>query len=270
MTLVFHIRHFIEEFLIAIGQMAQDIAHDLQGIFKLFLDSIAVLFTRKPRFARWVEQLYVMGNLSLTTVVFSISFTGVVLISEYSYHMRIVIQDDALVPAFATIMIIREIGPVVAALLLVSKIGASITAEIGSMKITEQIDALKLLGIDPVEYLTVPRLVASTIATFSLCMMSIAVCLVSGVAVAVTSLNFQLGHVLHSLLTFVTFADIYATSTKAIVFGATIPIVCCYYGFHTQAGAEGVGRSTTNAVVTSSILIIIQDFIITYLFLQVL
>ena len=119
--------------------------------------------------------------------------------------------------------------------------------------------AYQLLSIDPVEFLTVPRLVASTIATTCLSIMSIAICLLVGMAVAVNSLGFELGHVADSLLTFVSFEDIYATITKALVFGASIPIVCCHYGFNTKAGAEGVGRATTNAVVNSCFAIILLN-----------
>jgi phospholipid/cholesterol/gamma-HCH transport system permease protein len=253
-----------------IGAVVLDLYGDLRGLPGLFVDSFRILYTRKPRWEQWVEQMYAMGNLSVTTIVFSISFTGIVLISEYSFHMRMVLEDDALVPAFSTIMIIREIGPAITALLLVSKVGAAITAEVGTMKVTEQIEALRLLSIDPVEFLTVPRLVASTLATFCLCIMSIAICLLSGVLVSVYSLHFEPGEVLNSLFTFVRFQDFYATSVKALVFGATIPVVCCHYGFKATAGAEGVGRATTNSVVTSAILIIIQDFIITYIFSRVL
>ena len=134
------------------------------------------------------------------------------------------------------------------------------------MKITEQIDALKLLGIDPVTYLVVPRFIASIISSLCLTFIASSVTLGCAIAVAVISYHFSLLEYLNALRHYVGFKDLFCTITKGIVYGSVIPIISCAYGFRCKGGAEGVGSATTNSVVTSTITIIVLDFILTYVF----
>jgi phospholipid/cholesterol/gamma-HCH transport system permease protein len=138
------------------------------------------------------------------------------------------------------------------------------------MKITEQIDALKLLGINPVHYLVVPRFVASIFATISLTLIAVSVTLTCATWVAASKFGFGLEEYLNTLRHFVGAKDILCAVIKGAVFGAVTPIIACRYGFACEAGAEGVGTATTNAVVSATIAVIVLDFLLTYLFTIIL
>ncbi len=212
------------------------------------------------------KQIYLIGNKSVVIIAFCVASAAVVTIIESSFHMKIVIQNDSLVPGFASLLILRELGVVVMALLLTSKIGAGMTAEIGSMKITEQIEALKMLGIDPVNFLVVPRLIGCTIAGALLSIIANIVCLTSAYFVSQLYLGFTSGSFLTAMRTFVEFNDLIFATIKGAAFCSVIPLISCFHGFRCEAGAEGVGTATTQSVVHSSIAIIILDFILSYIF----
>lgn len=212
------------------------------------------------------KQLYEFANSSLGIVVLCVTFMGIILISEYSYHMKLVIGNDSMIPGFAMILLIRELAPIVGALLITSKMGASIAAELAAMKNTEQIDAYRLLGLDIVELYVAPRTFASAISAWSLSMISLAIAVVGAWFSAVFFLNFSTGPFFQSLFIFVSASDLILMSIKAIVFGTCIPAISAHYGLRASFGAEGVGHATTDAVVGNSITIIILDFVITYLY----
>ncbi len=224
------------------------------------------VFTPPFRYREILNQVYFMANESLFIIVFCVSFAAVVTIVEASFHMKLVIHDDSMVPGFATLLILRELGSVVTALLLTSRVGAGLAAEIGTMQITEQIDALKMLGIDPVQFLVVPRLIASIISSFMLSIIANLVCVFCAMLVCTLQLGFTTGAFYTAVRTFVHFQDLILAIVKGACFGAVIPFFSCYYGFRCRAGAEGVGLATTNSVVATSISIIIIDFILTYIF----
>lgn len=224
-------------------------------------------FLKPPlRIKESLQQLYFVANGSLFIIVFSVCFAAMVTILESSFHMKLVIQNDSMVPGFAAMLILRELGAVVTALLLTSRVGAGIAAEVGLMKVTEQIDALKMLGIDPVQYLVVPRLVACVIGTVILTVVANMACIYCAMLVSEAYLGFTSGLFVTAMRRFVEFHDLILSMVKAFCFGAVIPLVSCYYGFRCKAGAEGVGTATTNSVVASSIAIIVIDFILSYLF----
>ena len=155
--------------------------------------------------------------------------------------------------------IVLEIGPLLTGLVLAGRVGAQMTAEIGTMRVTEQIDALETLAYDPVAYLVVPRLIASTVMLPLLTVLSIAIGIVAGLIVAVVATDVRLSDFTEGLqLTFSTFQVFYAI-IKATLFGAAIALVCSYEGYMTSSGAEGVGRSTARAVVISSVVILFLD-----------
>lgn len=213
-----------------------------------------------------LQQIYFMANGSLPIIVFCVAFAAMVTILESSFHMKLVIQNDSMVPGFAAMLILRELGAVVTALLFTSRVGAGIAAEVGTMKITEQIDALKMLHIRPRDYIFIPRFLASIISMVVLCIVANIVCLVCAMYVSQFQLGFTPGMFLASMNRFVDFQDLIFAAVKAAVFGAIIPVVSCYFGFRCASGAEGVGHATTNSVVVSSVAIIIFDFILTYMF----
>lgn len=203
---------------------------------------------------------------SLPVILFCVSFAAIVTIIESSFHMKLVVQNDALVPGFAALLILRELGAVVSALLLTSRVGAGIAAEVGTMQITEQNDALRMLGIDPLRYLVVPRFIACMFGGLILSLIANLACLYCAMLVTEIKLGYSSGAFLTGMRAFVTFKDLIFAGIKGACFGAVIPLVSCYFGFRCKSGAEGVGLATTNAVVTSSVLIIFLDFVLTYIF----
>lgn len=228
--------------------------------------SFSALFERPFRIREFAQQLYFVGNQSLPIILFCVTFAAVVTILESSFHMKMVIQNDSLVPGFAAMLILRELGAVVTALLLTSRVGAGYASEVGTMQITEQVDALRMLGINPLQFIVVPRLLACIVASVILTVFANLTCLFAAMLVSESYLGFPTSLFLSSMRRFVQFQDFYFAMVKGACFGAIIPMVSCYYGFKCEQGAEGVGRATTKAVVASSILIIGTDFILSYLF----
>lgn len=213
-----------------------------------------------------IHQVNFVANESLVIVGFCVAFAAMVTILESSFHMKMVIQNDSMVPGFAAMLILRELGAVVTALLLTSRVGAGIAAEVGTMKVTEQIDALKMLGINPTHYLLLPRFIGCVVGGVLLTILANSLCLFCAFLVSEAYLGFTSGVFLTVFTRFVHFQDIFFAAIKGACFGAIIPLVSCYYGFNCKEGAEGVGEATTKSVVTSSILIIMIDFILSYVF----
>lgn len=211
-------------------------------------------------------QLEFVGWQSLPVILFCVCFAAVVTIIESSFHMKLVVQNDALVPGFAALLILRELGAVVSALLLTSRVGAGLAAEVGTMQITEQNDALRMLGIDPVRFLVVPRFIACVLGGFLLSLIANSVCLYCAMLVSEAKLGYSSGAFITGMRAFVGFQDLVFAAIKGASFGAVIPLVSCFFGFRCKSGAEGVGLATTNSVVVSSVLIIVLDFVLTYVF----
>jgi phospholipid/cholesterol/gamma-HCH transport system permease protein len=212
------------------------------------------------------SQINFVANESLLIVVFCVCFAAMVTILESSFHMKLVIQNDSMVPGFATMLILKELGAVITALLLTSRVGAGMAAEVGLMQITEQIDALKMLGIEPVRFLVLPRLVACLFSGVVLTVIADMVCIYSALLVSQSYLGFTQGLFLASMTRFVHFQDLIQSCVKGAAFGMVIPLISCYCGFKCKPGAEGVGNATTNSVVSSSIAIIVIDFLLSFMF----
>ncbi len=239
--------------------------------FTLFIQTL-VRFPRKESW-RWSEisQAIVQGGIgSLPIITLSTAFAGIVLTNQIAWHMKEALHDVSMIPGFTGQFVMRELGIAIPAVLLVSKSGAATTAEIGTMKVTEQIDALKLLGIDPINYLVFPRYIAAIISSACLTLIAISVTLACSVAVAILGYNFSLLEFLNALRHFIGPIDLLCALVKGIVFGTVIPIISCTYGFRCKGGAEGVGNATTNSVVASTIMIILLDFLLTYIFMHFL
>lgn len=250
----------------ALGLKVMTFFYHTMGVFELIIDTIAGVFSPPYRFREFIKQLNFVAVESAPIVIFCVSFAAIVTIIESSFHMKLVVQNDSLVPGFASLLILRELGAVVPALLLTSRVGAGIAAEIGSMKVTEQLEALRMLGINPVNYLVVPRLMACILGGFSLTVIASMVCILCAMLVSQYSLGYTYGSFIVAMKSFVSFQDLIFASIKGACFGAVIPIFSCYYGFRCKAGAEGVGLATTSSVVSTSVAIIIIDFILSYIF----
>jgi len=239
-----------------------------------FTDSFGLLFQmlrRLPNFQSWrwteiFQSVVHMGVGSLPIIVISTAVAGTVVTHEIAWHMDEALHSVSMIPGFSGQFIFRELGIAIPAMLLVAKVGAATTAEVGTMKITEQIDALKLLGIDPLSYLVFPRFIAAIISSSCLTFISVSVTMGCALAVAVYSYGFTTLEFINAFKHFVGIKDVACALVKGIVFGAVIPIISCAYGFRCKGGAEGVGTATTNSVVAATSTIITLDFILTYLF----
>lgn len=236
----------------------------------LFFQTLRTMFRRSWRWEEIFHYIVQNGLGSLPVILLSTSFAGIVLTNQIAWHMDTALHDVSMIPGFTGQFVLRELGIAVPALLLVSKVGAATTAEVGTMKVTEQIDALRLLKIDPIEYLVVPRFAAALISSASLTLIAVSVSLACSVAIAIYNYNFSFLEFINALKHFVGIKDIYCALIKGTIYGSVVPIISCAYGFRCKGGAEGVGTATTNSVVAETITIISLDFILTYIFTWIL
>ncbi len=213
-----------------------------------------------------LSQLYEFGNGCLGIVGSCVSFMGVIVLLEYSYHMRMVLGNDSMVPGFSMLLLVRELAPVVTALLVTSKMGAGMAAELAAMKNTEQLDAFRLLGLDVRRIYVAPRVVASALSMLALTYVALALSLLGGFLASLAVLNFSAGPYLKSLQSLAAGSDFVLMSVKALCFGLSIPLISAWVGLRARFGSEGVGSATTDAVVANSLWILALDFALSYLF----
>ncbi len=231
----------------------------------LFWQTFSVMCSTKLRWKATVEQAYKIGVASLPLVMLTSLFTGIVLALQSAYQLR-VFSGEQFTSDLVALSITRELGPVLTAMMVAGRVGASMAAEIGTMQVTEQIDALRSLAVNPIRYLVVPRFVASITMLVILTIYSDLVGIFGGYMVGVFKLGISSQQYFYRTVAALLLKDIYMGLVKAFVFGIVISIVSCYYGFRAQGGAEGVGQATMMAVVISFISIIAFDTFFTALF----
>ena len=208
------------------------------------------------------QQMLRIGYFSLPVVGLTAFFTGGALALQiYVGGNRF--GAEAVVPNIVVLGITRELGPVIAGLMVAGRVAAAIAAEIGTMRVTEQIDALTTLSTNPMRYLVVPRLIAAVVTMPVLVLVADAIGVFGGYVIATRSLGFNGAIYIKNTLDFVTNGDVRSGVIKVAVFGFIIALMGCYNGFHSRGGAQGVGAATTNAVVTSSILILAANYFLT-------
>ena len=222
--------------------------------------TIRSLFTRPVSWYDVFAQMHNAGNRSLLFITFVMAFLGLIGIYETCMQMLKLIPDLSVVGPASIPVIIRELGPVVVALMLSTRIGAGIAAEIGSMKVTDQLDAMRLSGTDPVEYLMVPRVTGVFVMSMVLMVWGIGVTIVSGMLIA--DARFGVNPRTFFDLGLTSPSDVVIAITKAAAFGLAIPVISAESGFSATGGSEGVGWATTRAVVNSSFACIVLDFVI--------
>jgi phospholipid/cholesterol/gamma-HCH transport system permease protein len=211
-----------------------------------------------------VRQMIEIGYYSLPYVGMTAVFTGMVLVLQTYTGFNV--NAEGLMPQIVVLSLTRELGPVLAALIVAGRIGASMAAEIGTMRVTEQIDALSTLSTNPFKYLIAPRIWAGVTMLPLLVGIGDVIGVFGGYFVAVHKLAFNEGNFLKNIAEATKFLDVFSGLVKAAVFGFTITLMGCYHGFNSKGGAQGVGKATTNAVATSMILILILDYILTEMF----
>lgn len=235
------------------------------GVVTLLVQTIAWAVVPPLKGRRIVEQMSVIGWESLPIVSLIALFIGIVLALQSAYQLQ-KLSADIYIASLVSLSVTREIGPVITALVVAGRVGAAIAAELGTMKVTEQIDALETLATNPVKYLVVPRFVATTLMLPVLTVYADYIGILGGYLFGVYKLG--IGSNLYWRMTFepLLLKDLFTGLIKSAVFGMIIAIIGCYEGFRAQGGAEGVGQATTLAVVTSFILIIAADCLFTTLF----
>lgn len=211
------------------------------------------------------RQLIQIGWLSLPVVGLTALFTGGALALQiYAGSARF--NAEFAVPSITAIGMVRELGPVLGGLMVAARVASSIAAEIGTMKVSEQLDALRTLATEPLAYLVAPRLLAATLAMPVLVAAGNSIGIMGGWMVGTARLDFDSAMYLRNTLDFLEFWDIGSGLTKGAVFGALVALSGCYFGMHSGRGAQGVGEATKSAVVTASILILTANYILTEAF----
>jgi len=227
-------------------------------------DTVASCLTFKASRRDLVYQIYFIGIKSQAVVLVTGAFTGMVLTAQTYFQFHKVKMDTATL-AVVGVSMCDELGPVLTALMVAGRVGAAIAAEIGSMRVTEQIDALRTLATHPIDYLVVPRLLASIIALPLLTVESILLGITSGYLVCSQLLGIDPVYLWLNMLKYTGDIDLVFGLVKSIFYGGIIALIGCYKGLYCGSGAEGVGRATTEAVVYSSITILISNFFLTLL-----
>ena len=240
----------------------------LASIGRLTLFAVAAIrWTIFPPYygKQLLRQMLDIGFYSLPVVGLTTLFSGMVLaLQSYTGFARFSAEDT--VATVVVLSVTRELGPVLAGLMVAGRIGASMAAEIGTMRVTDQIDALDTLSTRPMQYLVAPRLLAGTLCLPILVLIGDIIGVLGGYLVGVYQLGFNPGVYLSRTMEFLEISDVTLGLIKAAVFGFLIALMGCYHGYNSGRGAEGVGHATTNAVVSSSILILISNYLVTALF----
>lgn len=227
----------------------------------MMLETTQVSLRRLPAARLVAQQMGVIGVDSLWLVIVVSLFTGAVAAVQAAYQLTAVVPLKYLSGVILRSVVI-ELGPVLTGLVIGGRVGASIAAELGTMKVTEQIDALRAMGISPMRHLVAPRVLAAIVMLPVLTVYADAIAIFGGYVVAVAVVNVPSPVFLQGLREFFEMKDLLSGLVKAVFFGNIIGMMGCYHGFQAEGGAEGVGRATTMAVVSSCVLILILDYIL--------
>jgi phospholipid/cholesterol/gamma-HCH transport system permease protein len=252
-------------FLAAVGRAVIAACH-VTGQVALFAGTGVSHIVRPPFYGRlFLKALVDIGYFSLPVVALTAVFTGMVLaLQSYTGFARFSAQSA--VANLVVLSMTRELGPVLAGLMVAGRVGAAMAAELGTMRVTDQIDALTTLSTSPMKYLVAPRLLAGTIALPLLVVVADILGVMGGFIVSVLKLGFNENVYLTNTINFVQSDDVISGLVKAGVFGFIIALMGCYQGYNSRGGAQGVGAATTAAVVSASILILASDYVLTEMF----
>jgi len=231
-------------------------------------DFFGYLFRRPFESRALIDQLDNVGYRSLNVVTLTAIFSGMVLALQMGQFLE-KFGAKIYVSRIMGLSLLREMGPVLAALMIAARVGAGFSAELGTMKVTEQIDAMRALGTSPIKKLVVPRVLATIIMMPMLAVLADAIGLFGGWVISVTQLGVGGDYFYTSLIQHVTLGDFMSGVGKSVFFGYLIGIISCFKGLTASGGADGVGRATTSAVVAASISVLISDFFLTKLFLAI-
>ena len=246
-------------FIHVIGQLTIDLVSSV-GSFTLFsLQMTRWMLTTLPKKSVLLHNMYQIGVLSIPVVVVTGGFIGMVLAVQSYDQFKLMMMETRL-GAVINISLVKELGPVLAATMLAGRVGSSIAAELGTMRVTEQIDALRALGADPIHYLVVPRFLSCFLLIPLLTALADGVGILGGWFLSTQVLGIESFHYWHHAKNYVTAYDVLSGIFKSVFFGASIALISCHRGFNCGAGAEGVGRAATESFVFSFVAILAFDF----------
>ena len=236
---------------------------EAMGAMMIFIVRTMYWSVRRPVFLKeTVKQMDIIGVKSSLVIVLTGTFTGMVSALQANYGFRM-FSAESMVGSVTALGLLRELGPVLASLMVTARAGSAMTAELGTMRVTEQIDALTVMGVNPYQYLILPRIVASTIMMPLLTLVFCGLGMVGAYIVGVDLLGIDKGLFMARIAQYVDYSDLNSGLIKAVFFGIILSFVGCFKGFTTTGGAEGVGKATTYSVVISSVSILIADYVLT-------
>jgi len=251
----------VVDWIADLGERVIDALCGLGNISLFTFSTFRWLFARAPRMETIWSNFYQIGVLSLPVVALTGTFIGMVMAVQ-SYAQFRVIGMETRLGAVINMALVRELGPVLAATMLAGRVGSAMAAELGTMRVTEQIDALASMGANPVHYLVVPRFLGCLVLIPALTTMADFMGVVGGYYYSVFLLNIESHHYLQNTAEFVGWFDLFAGMFKSLFFGAAIALIGCHHGFNCDPGAEGVGRAATSAFVYSFVVILLLDLLL--------
>ncbi len=244
----------------ALGAAAIDMWSGGRELYSVFVRTLYYVFRGKREKGAVVRAMYEMGNRSLVFISITMGFIGMILVYQAGIQTTRVLPDFSQLGAAYLELLVRDLAASLGALMLATRVGAGIAAEIGSMVVTEQVDALRMCAADPIDFLVVPRFLASMVMTLVLVVWSAVVAFIAGLGTAYIAFGVNPRTFIN--LDLVDYGDMTTGLAKCVAYGAAIPIVSSYCGLSTFGGSEGVGWATTRAVVNSSLAIIVLNFFI--------
>ncbi|MBM4387375.1 MAG: ABC transporter permease [Deltaproteobacteria bacterium] len=229
-------------------------------IFLLLARCMKLIFMGRIDRKILFEQAYGIGNGSVVFIAVVLSFLGLITVYQSCFQIKQILPDLSAIGAGFIQIMVKEFGPTITALMIATRVGSGIAAEIGSMMVTEQIDALKMCNTDPVEYIIVPKFLSCLIMTIALSIFAVIVAVIAGMLMAYIGFDINPNTFLN--LRFTDYGDMITGLWKALFYGAAIPIIAAESGLRAKGGSEGVGWATTRAVVNTSFAVIVLDFLI--------
>jgi phospholipid/cholesterol/gamma-HCH transport system permease protein len=255
---------YINRVLESVGRRTSGFLSEVGSVLIFLGQTLRWTFSRPFYVKSVLKQMEQIGFNSIPVVVTTALSTGMVLaLQSYTGFKRF--GAETLIGTVVSLSMTRELGPVLTGLMVAGRAGAAMAAELGTMRVTEQIDALSTLATNPMKYLVVPRFIASTVMMFFLTVLGMIIGIAGGYFVGVKVLGTNPVTYMRQSIDNTEVTDIWYGLIKALVFGAVVGLIGCYKGFHTEGGAEGVGKATTGAVVVSCMLILILDYFLSAL-----
>ncbi|MBL8784494.1 MAG: ABC transporter permease [Deltaproteobacteria bacterium] len=251
-------------FLAGLGRPVVLAFRQSKALADLFIDTLVAIFRGKVSLRAFADQCFEIGNRSVPFVLITLGVLGFITVFQVAYQIQQILPDFSMLGAAFIQMMCREFAPTITGLMVATRVGSGIAAEIGSMVVTEQVDALRMCNADPVEYLIAPRTLASGLMMVVLTVVGIVSATVTGMLIA--KAGYQVPYQTFLKLDLVTTKDVLIGVVKALAYGFAIPVIAGQAGLEARGGSAGVGWATTRAVVNTSFAVIVLDFLVSGLF----